>query len=167
MSVFRYKAYDKDKTVVTGLVDAPSPESAVNLLREKQLFVVHVEESKTSFDFGATISNMKGVGFADVVNFTRQLSTMITAGLSLPDSLTILRNQSTNPVLSKCFWKWNGIFQEEDHSSALEKYPKYFTAIYASLVKAGESSGSLDIVLNRLADTLENNVNSGLKSPVP
>jgi type IV pilus assembly protein PilC len=156
MSVFRYKAYDKEKAVVTGLVDAPSAASAVNLLREKQLFVVHVEESKTSFDLSTAMSNMKGVGFADVVNFTRQLSTMITAGLSLPDSLTILRNQSTNPVFVKV------LLEMERHisgggslSSGLEKYPKYFTAIYASLVKAGESSGSLDIVLNRLADTLE------------
>lgn len=155
MAIFNYKARDKDSHNAAGIVEAPTTESAVKLLRSRELFVVSIKEVRQSglVDLQA---RFKKVGFGDVVNFTRQLATMIVAGLSLPDSLTILRTQTTNPAFAR-------LIADVEHQivgggnlgDALGKYSNVFSPIYIALVRAGESSGTLDQVLSRLAETLE------------
>lgn len=155
MALFTYKSRDADGKEVTGSVEAPGSESAVKLLRSRNLFVISMHEVRQSglSDF---MVRFKKVGFGDVVNFTRQLATMIVAGLSLPDSLTILRSQTTNPSLVR-------LISDVEHqivgggnlADSLAKYPTVFSPIYIALIRAGESSGTLDQVLSRLADTLE------------
>lgn len=154
--MYAYKARNNVGKTIVGLVEAPNEAAAVKLLRDKNLFVLHLKESHERITLTTTLSRFKRVGFSDVVNFTRQLATMIVAGLSLPEALTILRTQTTNPAFVD-------VLEDLEHhivsggnlADALSKYPNLFTQIYVSLVRAGESSGSLDQVLNRLADTLE------------
>ncbi len=156
MAFFNYKGRDKDGKEVSGLVEAPSTESAVKLLRSRELFVISIKEARTQSGFADFLARFKKVGFGDVVNFTRQLATMIVAGLSLPDALTILRTQTTNPAFVR-------LIADVEHSiigggnlaDSLGKYQNVFSPIYVALVRAGESSGTLDQVLSRLADTLE------------
>jgi len=141
---------------VSGLVEAASSSQATQLLRDKQLFVVHLTETKERMSFATFMARFKKVKFGDIVNFTRQLSTMIVAGLSLPESLTILRTQTTNPAFSRVLLDIeHQIVGGGNLGDSLAKYPDQFSSIYIALVRAGESSGTLDKVLTRLAETLE------------
>lgn len=156
MPIYNYKSKDPTGRAVSGLVEAPNEQSAAKLLREKELFVTSLVEQKQKFNIAILLNKFKRVGFNEVVNFTRQLSTMVTAGLSLPEALTILRTQTTNPTFAQ-------ILIDVEHqivgggnlADSLSKHPQIFSPIYIALVRAGESSGTLDKVLNRMAETLE------------
>lgn len=96
------------------------------------------------------------VGTEGVAIFTRQLSTMISAGIPLMESLDVLAQQQTDPGFERVL---NEIVDEvrsgEDFSSALSNYPNLFSKIYVSMAEAGEASGNLDTVLTRLAEYME------------
>ncbi len=96
------------------------------------------------------------VGPEEIAVFTRQLSTMLGAGIPLMESLDVLAEQQTDPGFTRVL---NEIVEHVrgggDFSSALEDYPGLFTRIYVSMVEAGEASGNLDTVLDRLAGYLE------------
>lgn len=155
MAYFRYKAFGNDGKSTTGLVDAPEKSAAVRLLKEKGLFVVSLSLAEDS-PLSTITNRIQHVGFNEIVNFTRQLSTMITAGLTLPDALSILRQQTTNPVLSDMLRDVERqIVGGGTLSAALSHYPKYFSNIYISLIKAGEASGLLDKVMARLSENME------------
>ncbi len=156
MPIYTYSARDGEGKNVSGLVEAPNEQTAAKLLREKKLLVTSIKQQKQQVGLSTLLSRFQRVGFGDIVNFTRQLSTMVTAGLSLPESLTILRTQTTNP-------KFTDILLDVEHqivggsnlADALARHEQYFSPIYIALVRAGESSGSLDTVLARMAETLE------------
>jgi len=156
MPVFNYSARDSKGKTISGLVEAPSSQIAARILREKELFVINVREAKSSFNMQTYMQQFSHVGFSDVVNFTRQLATMVVAGLSLPESLSILRSQITNPAFSNVLMDIeHQITSGGNLADALSHHPKIFSPIYIALVRAGESSGMLDKVLNRMAETLE------------
>ncbi len=156
MPVFQYKARSADGKMVTGLADAPSQEAAIKLLHTKQLFVVGIRIARESFSFAQVREYFKRVTFNDIVNFTRQLATMVVAGLSLPEALTILRTQTTNEIFSDVLMDIeHQIVSGGNLGDALAKYPKYFSTTYVALVRAGEASGTLDQILTRLSETLE------------
>ncbi|KKU80686.1 hypothetical protein A2875_04665 [Candidatus Gottesmanbacteria bacterium RIFCSPHIGHO2_01_FULL_46_14] len=156
MAVFKYKARNGDGTVVAGLVEAPESATATRLLHDKKLFIIGVSEVKEGLNLGSILAKFKRVGFGDVVTFTRQLATMVTAGLSLPEALTILRAQTTNQAFVRVLLDMeHHIVGGGNLADALSKHSDQFSAIYISLVRAGESSGTLDTVLDRLADSLE------------
>lgn len=156
MAFFTYKARDKDGSPASGSVEAPSQDSAVKLLRNRELFVISIKESHAKSGVSDILVRFKKVGYGDVVNFTRQLATMIVAGLSLPEALTILRSQTTNPAFVHLIADIEvQITGGGNLGDSLAKYPEAFSPIYVALVRAGESSGTLDVVLARLADTLE------------
>ena len=156
MAIFEYKARNTEGNIISGLVDAPGEEVAIRLLHEKKLFVIGIKVKKEQLTIAAIEQYFKRVSFNDIVNFTRQLSTMVVAGLSLPESLSILRSQTTNTVFAD-------VLVDVEHQivgggnlgDALSRYPKYFSGTYIALVRAGESSGTLDQVLTRLADSME------------
>jgi len=156
MPTFNYKARTADGKNVQGLVEAPEGAEAARLLRDRKLFVVSLTEAKQRYSLSALLVRFKKVGFSDIVNFTRQLATMIVAGLSLPESLTILRAQSPNPMFTQVLLDVeHQIVSGGNLADSLAKYPDYFSPIYVALIRAGETSGNLDEVLTRLADSLE------------
>lgn len=155
MQRYSYKAKDISGKYHRGLVEARNPSEAANLLKERNLFIIFLAEESPDF-LKSLSASLSRISFNDIVNFTRQLATMVTAGLTLSESLSILKMQVSKPALAKI------IFQiEEDvqggksFAAAIERYPKIFSPIYRSLVRAGEASGKLDEVLERLADNLE------------
>jgi len=155
MAYFSYKARDPNGKIVTGFVEAPAQEAATRLLHDKQLFVVGLTESRSREKTPISVK-MRRVGFGEIVNFTRQLSTMVVAGLSIPESLSILRAQTTNETFVSVMMEIeHQIVSGGNLGDALSKYPQYFPPIYVALVRAGESSGQLDQVLSRLADSME------------
>src|SRR5258708_3073883 len=153
MNVYQYKAKTKKNDTIFGKIEAQDEHEASASLRERGLFVISV----TLYQESSILKLLKfsRVGQNDVVNFTRQLSTMITAGLPLTDALVILQTQST-PAMQKIIdVVRRDVEGGQTLAKSLEKHPKSFTQVYVSLVRAGESAGVLDKVLARLADTLE------------
>lgn len=156
MAVFHYKARNEKGQMIEGLVESPSEETAARLLREKKLFVIGLVAAQKHQPLFGLLGRFRRVSFNEIVNFTQQLSTMIIAGLSLPESLTILRGQTTNPIFASLLDDVSAqIIAGGNLADALSKYPRYFSPIYVSLIRAGEASGTLDKVLERLAETLE------------
>jgi type IV pilus assembly protein PilC len=154
MEKFKYKAKDKEGKTVQGLVEASSITQAAKILREKDLLVIFLFPKGESL----TTQVKKGlsrVTLQDKVNFTRQLSTMINAGLNITESLSILENQA-NPAMGQLL---NDVVREVEgggnFADALEKHPKVFDQIYVALIRSGEAAGVLDKILLRLADNLE------------
>ncbi|MCL5970500.1 MAG: type II secretion system F family protein [Patescibacteria group bacterium] len=137
------------------MVEAASDKQAVSLLRSQGLFIISLNPVSPSL-FSSLSFRFSKVSFNDIVHFTQQLSTMITAGLPLTDSLNILKIQATNPAFSKVISEMlKEVEGGSSFSQALEKYPQYFTHIYVSLIKAGEASGKLQTVLERLSSNLD------------
>jgi len=155
MAFYKYKAISPEGKPTVGLVEATSGDQASKLLKEKQLFVISLLETNENA-FISRFDKLQKVGFNDIVNFTRQLSTMVVAGLSIPDSLNILQKQTTNTIFVQVLADIErAIVGGGNFGDALSKYPQHFSPIYISLIRAGEASGMLDKVLEQLADTLE------------
>lgn len=154
MISFVYKGKDKNSKDVSGAIEAVDVKQASNLLREHGITIISLSE-KRSVSVGVLTEKFQKVSESDMVSFTRQLSTMITAGLPLTDALTILQSQS-RPAMANLI---GGIVRDIEGganlATALEKRGNVFSRIYVALVKAGESAGVLDKVLARLADNLE------------
>ncbi len=167
-----YKAVSNEGKTVRGIIEAKDPSEAALYLRERELFPIEiVPEGKT--DLSKIFSKKKKVKSKDLVLFTRQLSSMLTSGLTLIKSLEILKEQTQNKVISETLGALLLDLQEgTKFSDAISKYPEIFPQVYTSLVKAGESSGLLDKIFLRLADNLEkqqklrSTVRSALTYPV-
>jgi len=150
--LFKYKAKNNYGEIVNGKVEAQEQHQAYTILRERGLFVIAVAQSQDGISLDIPFLN--GIKSDDIVGFTRQLSTMITAGLSLLDALAILERQS-KPVMKKMIGDlMREIEGGNSFAQSLEKH-KEFGRIYYNLVKAGETAGVLSEILQRLADNLE------------
>lgn len=154
MSLFAYTASDTNGNKRTGTVDARTRELAVSLLKGQGLYVIELTEKRDSLFSKFGLFN--GVPQNEVVQFTRQFSTMISAGLPISRALDVLANQSTNKALKKTLLEvLRDIEGGSSLSMALSRHPQAFPPTYQALVRAGEASGKLDEILKRLASTME------------
>ncbi len=156
MLQFKYTAVERNGQRREGIVESTDFKQAKQVLRERGFIVTSLTEAK-GLQSVNDISNMLArVTQVEITNFTRQLSTMITAGLSLTESLHILKDQTKNPKLIVTLDDiTRAIEGGGSFGTALQKHKKYFSHVYIALVKAGEASGLLDTILNRLAENLE------------
>lgn len=154
MQQFLYTARDAQGRKVKGKVEAKARDVAANVLREKGLFIVSLQDH-TESSFSAISARFAKIKQDDIVNMTRQLATMINAGLPLIQALNILETQA-KPSLKKVL---RTVIRDIEGGSnlgnALRKHQDVFSTVYVSLVVAGEAAGAMDTILNRLADTLE------------
>jgi len=154
MSIFTYTAKNTHGETIKGKVEAQNKAQAASILIGRKLLVIEVVPIS---DAGLAIFNnlLNKVKHEDLVNFTRQLATMIGAGLSLAKALSILREQD-NPAMAEVVSNLlRDIESGSTFSEALQKQPDVFNRIYIQLVKAGEIGGVLDQVLEKLAENLE------------
>lgn len=154
MKRFTYKAKDKSGELVKGEVEASSEQSAAKLLQQKGLVVIEIKPARSGIA-GIVASFRNRVGDDDVANFTRQLSTMVNAGLPIIDALAILRQQSQGAMKKVISQILADVEGGESMSAALSRHPKVFSPTYIALIKSGEVGGVVDEVLARLADNLE------------
>lgn len=155
MEKFKYKVKDKSGKTIEGVVEAIDQKQAVKILQGKNLLVISVVHKGEDLISETRARFLGRVTSTDKVNFTRQLSTMIGAGLLLTDALAILEAQAS-PAMAKVVGDVSRSVESGGSLSvALEKYPRVFDQIYVALVRAGEEAGILDNVLNRLAENLE------------
>lgn len=154
MKRYNYKAKDKSGKTVTGEVEAASEALAVKLIREKGLVVLSLtpQFKGLSFLFGG-IKNKVPKG--DIALITRQLATMVSAGLPITESLLVLRNQAKGMTQKVVGQVLADVESGESLSKACAKHPKVFSPTYLALLESGEAGGVIDKVLVRLADNLE------------
>ncbi|MFZ5366296.1 MAG: type II secretion system F family protein [Patescibacteria group bacterium] len=155
MKKFSYKAKDQKGKTVSGIVEAGEAKQARSILRERGLVCFSLTPVRQDIIKEVFQRTFRRITLSDIATFTRQLSTMITAGLTINDALTILKAQSS-PALSVVV---DDVLRSVEGGSsladALLKHPKVFNRVYVALVRAGETAGVLDEVLARLAENLE------------
>jgi type IV pilus assembly protein PilC len=154
MNRFNYKAKDKEGRLVVGEVEAGTLAEAAKLVRSKSLYIISLNP-KIDSPLNLIKRMRDRVTPADVTTFTRQLSTMINAGLPITEALLILRSQSKGSMQKIVAQILADVEAGESLSSSLERHPKIFSRTYMALVKSGEVGGVMDAVLARLADNLE------------
>ncbi len=151
MSQFSYKAINNTGKTVSGNIDSASIESATDFLSKQGLTPIIVQAKSTG---GLDLNNIFGakVKLKDMVIFTRQLATMINAGVPLVRSLSTLQAQTESKVFKTHLLEISkDIEGGASFADALEKHPNIFSPIYINMVRAGEAGGILDEILKKLA----------------
>ena len=151
---FRYKARDAMGRLVRGEGEAPSPTGIAELLRQKKQMPITISRY-SPLELGSIVGWKKGVGAGEVSAFTRQLSTMVTAGLPITDALNLLRVQSSTTLSAVVSAVMTDVQGGVSLAEAMSKHPQVFSRVYVALVKAGEAAGVMEKVMSRLADTLD------------
>lgn len=159
MPYFSYIAKPPAGTAVTGTIKATELRSAIEKIKALHLIPIEVREVKTSAisDIIKKISPFKpSVKSKDIVLFSRQLSTMVSAGVPIVQGLSILAEQIENPAFRDVVV---GVKDEIEAGvslpEAMKKYPQVFSNLYVSMIKAGDEGGILDTILQRLSQYLE------------
>ena len=161
MPEYKYSAIDRNGSQSTGKIEATNESQARQKLMAKGLMVttlaasaggdkaaavVSAKKSKFSFSFGAKVKP------DEVTIMTRQLSTLIVAGLPLLRALELIHRQERNPAFKEILSNIaDSVSQGNNLSEALQSHPKVFDRLYVNMIKAGEAGGVLDKVLDRLA----------------
>lgn len=154
MKRFNYKAKDKNGRLVTGEVEANDLSSAAKLIHGKGLYVISISP-KLDSPFAIIRRFRDRITSKDVTIFTRQLSTMINAGLPITEALLILRSQSKGAMQKIVAQILADVEAGESLSGSVAKHPKIFSPTYIALIKSGEVGGVMDAVLSRLAENME------------
>lgn len=154
MPVFKYKAINSQGNTVDGTIDAETVKTATDKLKKDGFFPSAIDEVQKGQ--GGKFTLFKGVNTAELAISTRQFSTLISAGLPLEASLATLSEQTEDQKLSQVLSQVREKVSEGGSlANSLKDHKHIFSDIYTSIVRAGEASGNLDVVLLRLADFLE------------
>ncbi len=157
MPIFKWKGKNRYGDLVEGERKAGSSEELARTLEREQITVSEVKRKGMGYDIPFLQS--KKVKIKDLAIYSRQLSVLIDAELPLIQSLTILAEQTKNKYFKSVILNIRGDVEAGSTlNQAKRKYPKVFNDLYCNLVASGEQSGSLDIMLRRLAEFLEKTV---------
>lgn len=158
MPVYEYSALSAKGKRVKGIIDADSMGAARQKLRETSVYPIDLRETSAKIKDQAPVRKSVGnlfkrVGLREVSVMTRQLATLLEAGLPLVPSLNALISQTINPQLKKTLAQVKEEVNEGNSlAGSISHYPGIFSPFYVNMVNAGEASGALNIVLGRLAD---------------
>ena len=156
MALYKYVAKNASGQTITGVLDAPDRALLIGKLREKDLVIVSIAEAKEGIKQQGGFFQPRSINIDDMVIFSRQLATMVDAGIPLVGALDILGEQMENKAFSEVILKVrDDVETGSSLSEALSKHPKTFSTLFINMVKAGESSGMLDEILDRVATYLE------------
>jgi type II secretory pathway component PulF len=159
MPTYRYKAINENGNKVAGTLEAQSSEEAISILVARNLIPekVNIEERKSEDSLSSKImSAIDTVKVTDLIIFTKQFRSMLSAGVPIIRLLQVLEAQTESRVLRKAIAAIIiDIRQGSTLSEALQKYPKIFSLLYCAMIKAGEISGNVPGVLDRLIYIIE------------
>lgn len=159
MPIYEYKALNASGKATKGVVNAMNPTEAKSRLRKDGLFLTEIQEAVATeaSSVPGNIRFAKKIAVQEIAVMTRQLSTLIGSGIPLVESLTALTEQVENVKLKKILSEIREKVNEGSTlASAMKPHSKIFSDLFVNMIHAGESSGALDTVLNRLADYIEN-----------
>ncbi len=161
MPVFEYKALNAKGKQISGILDSESALTARQKLRASRIFPVKITQvqdttPKKERRFLSSLRLGRRIKQSELSMLTRQLATLVGAGFQLVSALDTLLSQTKTPALNRRLAKIKDMIVEgQSFAHALSLYPETFSALYINMVKAGETSGTLEIVLNQLADITE------------
>mgnify|MGYP001118583585 CR=1 FL=1 len=156
MPTFNYSVRDKAGKIVSGKLDGDSRDAVSAKLRQMGYIILELDQQSGLASLG-NITLGTGVKPKDITIFARQFSTMIDAGLSLTKCLSILGDQTESDGLRDVIGKvGKDVESGQSLSDSMSRHPKIFPPIFINMVRAGETGGVLDEVLNRVADHFEN-----------
>ncbi|MEK7569314.1 MAG: type II secretion system F family protein [Patescibacteria group bacterium] len=156
--LFAYKAQSKTGEVYTGLLESIDRFTLAKELRSRGSTPISIKEKGAhSLDFAALLKSALGhISKAELILFCKNLSGMLRAGLSLARAIAVLEKQTKNAALQKILKSLaNDINTGEPFSTALAKFPKVYSALFVSMVRAGEESGNLAGALTDIGGNLE------------
>lgn len=156
MALYRYNAYAKDGKKMNGTFDAPSVEAARNMLMAQGIYPFTIEPAQATQKI-AWYKRMfaRSVGLKEKILFTKQLAVLLKSGIPLLQSLELLVDQFEGSLRTMLITIKDDIKEGKSLADGLNKYPKTFDNIYIQLVRAGEASGKLETILERLVEYLE------------
>jgi len=178
MPVYEYTALDIKGKTISGIIDSDSSRTARQKLRTSKIFPVSIKEvhdttaikKPKSFSFRDSFSRVRPY---EVAMMTKQLATLLSAGLPLVSAMDALISQIRSQAFKKMLAKIkDSIVEGNSFARSLSLFPGTFSSLYVSMVKAGETSGALDIVLERLADitekqeALKNRIRAAMAYPI-
>jgi type II secretory pathway component PulF len=158
MGLFAYQAFSKEGKKVQGTIDASTPDAVREHLTKQGLYPILItpttQETATGF---ARIKNVfaRSVTTKDKILFTKQLAVLLKAGVPLLQALELLVEQFSGRLRTIIIDIKDGIKEGKSLAVGLSKYPKVFDNIYVQLVRAGEASGKLELILERLTEYME------------
>jgi len=153
MPQFTYQAFNAARDIVTGQIEAADRQTAISTLGAQSLKPIEIKEKGGTINLSFFNGHVNGTA---LVLFTRQLSTMVAAGVPLLRALTGLAKNADNKALSAILQKVSSDIQGGmTFADALGKHPKTFNSVYTNMVRAGETGGILDDILDRLATQQE------------
>jgi len=157
LGAFEYTALDAGGKELKGILEGDTPRHIRQLLREKSLLPVTVSEvAQKEARRQRSFSLIRGVSPADLSLLTRQLATLVRAGLPLEESLLAVSQQTEKPrVQSIVLGVRSRVMEGHTLANGFSEFPRVFPEIYRATVSAGEQSGHLDNILERLADYTE------------
>jgi general secretion pathway protein F len=164
MPHFQYSAKEGPNKVVTNIIEADNSDQAIKKIIQLGLTPLDIfpasaqtltaSEKKAAPKVAFTF--FKAVSLSDLVVFTRQMSDLIEASVPILRTLQLVTNQTQNPRFKKIVEELTASVRDgQSFSSALARYPTIFSSLYINMVKTGEVSGKLNLVMTRLADYLE------------
>jgi type IV pilus assembly protein PilC len=156
MAVFRYSAKDNSGRLISGVIEADTDAMVIERLRDMGFFITNLERTVERTDVFQYLQGLFGIGLKDLAIFSRQFSTMVNSGLSLVRTMSILEQQTSNKRLRDIIAAVRADVEAgRPLSDAMGRHPKAFSSLYVNMVKAGETGGVLDEVLDRVATYLE------------
>ncbi len=161
MPLFEYAVLDGKGKRKKGFIDASSPQSARETLRKDGFYIVSLDSAAVDSRETArsSLPSLGRISRSDLASMTRQLSTLLRAGLPLLQALEALVEQMEKPAIRKTLSGVRNLVNEgASFHEALSHYPSVFPGIYVQMCRAGETGGFLDRIMERLADTLDTEV---------
>jgi type IV pilus assembly protein PilC len=158
MPQFKYTARNNLGKMIEGVIEAPLQKSAAEKLRSQRYTVMSLVEAKAAGgSFFSKINPFKGgVTAKDLVIFSRQLATLVSAGVPIVQGLNILEEQIESPAFKKVITNVRSDIESGIAiADAMKKHPQAFSELYVSMIRAGETGGVLDSILERLSAYLE------------
>ncbi len=166
MPSYEYKGISGEKnTYADGIIEAINEDEAAHRLRQKKIIITSIKlakgqkiaaKKKSNIEGGSLLDRLTSIKPAEVVLFSKKLSTMARAGLPVLDALKMAQDQINDKRLKQIITKVSSDLQGgNDLSTCFSRHPKVFDTIYINMIKAGETSGKLDIFLDKLVSILE------------
>jgi type IV pilus assembly protein PilC len=156
MATFVFKAVDVAGVPARGELEADSKQAVTDQLRQRGLIVLDIIEQKTALNVEDLFERFKKVKGRDLTVMTRQLSTMVSSGMSLLRAFYILEEQTDSKLLKQVIAQVRRDIEAGiSLSDALERHPKVFSPLYVAMARTGEAAGILEDTLQRVADQLE------------
>jgi len=161
MAVYEYQALTKNGKNKKGIIDAGGPETAKAKIREKNLYPVSLKEVKSEKNSNGSSTILSSlfkskIKTKEIALATRQIATLLSARFHLVGALGAVSSQIKSERLKKVLTKVKDEVESgKSFAEALENYPEIFTSIYINMIKAAEAAGTLEIVMERIADLME------------